>query len=73
MQPLDIQVGDTVRLRKVHPCGGDTWRVTRVGSDIGLHCLSCGRGILLPRAVFRRRLRAVLPREKDAGTVRSVR
>jgi len=63
MELLEVHVGDTVRLRKVHPCGGDTWRVTRVGSDIRLCCLTCGRVILMSRALFRRRLRVVLPRE----------
>jgi hypothetical protein len=59
----DIRIGDTVRLRKAHPCGGDTWQVTRIGTDIGLRCLTCGRLVLLRRVVFRRRLQAVLGRE----------
>jgi hypothetical protein len=62
MEATEVQVGDTVRLRKAHPCGGDTWQVTRIGTDIGLRCLTCGRVVLLPRLLFRRRLRAVLPR-----------
>ena len=39
-----------VRLRKPHPCGGYDWQVTRLGADIGLRCLSCGRRVLLERA-----------------------
>ena len=65
MEALDVQVGDTVRLRKAHPCGGDTWQVTRIGTDIGLRCLTCGRTILLRRMLFRRRLRMVFPRVDD--------
>jgi len=67
MESTEVQVGDTVRLRKAHPCGGDTWQVTRLGTDVGLRCLTCGRMILLRRMVFRRRLRAVLsqPVEKE--------
>lgn len=60
METPEIQVGDVVRLRKAHPCGGDTWQVTRVGADVGLRCLTCGRMVLLRRMIFRRRLRAVL-------------
>lgn len=59
----EVQIGDIVRLRKAHPCGGDRWQVTRIGSDIGLRCLTCGRVVLLARPLFRRRLRAVLPAE----------
>jgi len=62
MEPSEVQVGDTVRLRKAHPCGGDTWQVTRIGTDVGLRCLTCGRTILLRRMLFRRRLRTVFPR-----------
>jgi len=61
----EIQVGDTVQLRKPHPCGGNTWQVTRIGSDVGLRCLTCGRRILLRRMIFRRRLRAVLGKQPD--------
>ena len=64
METVEVQVGDSVRLRKAHPCGGDTWQVTRIGTDIGLRCLTCGRLVLLPRTVFRRRLRVVLPRRE---------
>lgn len=71
MELLDLQVGDLVRLRKPHPCGGDTWRVTRIGTDIGLRCLTCGRRILLRRPRFRRRLKEMLPREASSDPGRS--
>lgn len=47
--PFDFQLGDMVRLRKKHPCGGDIWQVVRVGADIGLVCQACGRRVLLER------------------------
>ena len=55
----DIRIGDTVQLRKAHPCGGDLWRVVRVGADVGLRCLTCDRKVMLPRRTFERRLRSV--------------
>ncbi len=67
----EVQVGDLVRLRKPHPCGSDSWQVTRVGTDVGLRCLTCGRTVLLRRALFQRRLKAILPREPAAGPGRS--
>ena len=50
-----LRAGDTVRLRKVHPCGGREWSVTRTGADIGLECRTCGRRVLLPLEEFERR------------------
>ena len=61
----EIQVNDIVRLRKPHPCGGLDWKIYRLGADIGLECLSCGRRVLLPRRTLARRLKKVLPKEED--------
>lgn len=54
---LEINLGDVVRLKKVHPCGGYEWRVVRLGADIGIKCLKCGRRVLLERSVFERRVK----------------
>ena len=47
--PLELWLGDVVLLRKAHPCGSSSWRVVRLGADIGLTCLGCGRRVLLER------------------------
>lgn len=47
--PLELWLGDVVRLRKAHPCGATSWRVVRLGADIGLTCQGCGRRVLLER------------------------
>jgi len=54
---MEIRVGDVVRLKKKHPCGGDQWQVFRVGADIGIKCQKCRRHVLLGRGVFERRVR----------------
>jgi len=53
---LELRLGDVVRLRKVHPCGGRTWLVDRLGADIGLRCLGCSRHVLLDRRSLERRI-----------------
>lgn len=58
---LELRMGDVVRLKKAHPCGGFLWTVTRLGADIGLVCQGCGRYVLMPRAQLARRARAVTP------------
>jgi len=59
---LDLQLGDVVRLKKKHPCGGDEWLVVRLGADIGIQCLKCQRRVLLDRSTLERRVKAVAPR-----------
>ena len=56
-----LNLGDVVRLKKPHPCGGYQWEIVRVGADIGIRCLSCTRRVLLSRSELERRLKAVQP------------
>ncbi|MCS7060894.1 MAG: DUF951 domain-containing protein [Anaerolineae bacterium] len=66
-EPTPLELDDVVKLRKPHPCGGYEWRVIRVGADIGLRCLTCGRKALLSRRELQRRLV-----ERRAGRLSSV-
>ena len=59
---LEIKLGDRVRLKKKHPCGGDEWEVVRLGADIGIKCLKCQRRLLLERRAFERRLKTFVSR-----------
>jgi len=63
---LELYLGDVVRLRRRHPCGGDEWLVDRLGADIGLRCLTCERHVLLERPVLERRLAAFVRRGDPA-------
>ena len=64
--PVEIAMDDIVRMRKPHPCGGYEWRVVRLGADIGIKCLTCGRRVLMPRGEFERRLKAIV--QKAVGS-----
>ena len=55
--PMNLHVGDVVQLKKPHPCGGFEWQITRVGADIGLRCLTCGRRVLVPRSKVEKRIK----------------
>ncbi|MCX6003312.1 MAG: DUF951 domain-containing protein [Chloroflexi bacterium] len=63
---MEINLGDVVRLKKQHACGGDQWQVVRIGADIGIVCLNCQRHVLLGRAVFERRLKEFISRGKTS-------
>jgi len=47
---MDIRVGDTMELKKPHPCGSKQWLVLRVGMDFKLRCTGCGHELMIPRA-----------------------
>ncbi len=59
---VEFRLGDVVRLRKPHPCGGYDWRVVRLGADLGLKCQKCGHRVLLPRSTVERRLKEFVAR-----------
>ncbi|MGD8815326.1 MAG: DUF951 domain-containing protein [Anaerolineales bacterium] len=64
----DLQMDDILRLRKPHPCGSTDWIVVRLGADIGLKCIGCGRRILMPRREVARRLKKVVKRAGEERT-----
>jgi hypothetical protein len=64
--PIDFQVGDIVRLRKPHPCGGYEWQVVRLGADIGLKCQTCQHRVMLTRRELEKRLKTFVQRSDDA-------
>lgn len=65
--PLRLSLGDQVRLRKRHPCGGDTWEVVRTGMDIRIKCLTCGRSVLLPRSQFEKQVKEFVRTASQLG------
>ena len=58
---LDFKIGDIIKLKKVHPCGGYEWEVVRLGADIGIRCRKCRRYVLLSRSVLERRIQGIVP------------
>lgn len=57
----ELKLDDVVRLRRVHPCGATDWKVVRLGADIGLVCLGCGRRVLLERRKLVKRMKVLNP------------
>ncbi len=59
-----FSLGDRVILKKPHACGENLWQIVRVGADVKLKCMACGRVIMLDRAEFLKRARKLVPSEK---------
>jgi len=56
----EFSLGDTVTMKKPHPCGTNEWEIIRMGMDIRIKCVRCGRSVLLPRREFERALKKVI-------------
>ena len=46
---MDFNVGETVKMKKRHPCGSDSWEILRVGADFRLKCVGCGHQVMIAR------------------------
>lgn len=57
---MDINVGDTLELKKAHPCGSRQWQVLRVGMDFKLRCLGCGHEMMVPRSKAEKAVKKVI-------------
>ena len=49
---ISINVGDIAVMKKKHPCSSYSFRILRVGSDVRIVCVGCGRDLTLPREKF---------------------
>jgi hypothetical protein len=59
-----MHVGDIAIMRKPHACGSYEWEIVRIGADVGIKCLKCGRRVLLDREYFGKRVKKVMPKEE---------
>ena len=55
----EYKLGSVVVMKKQHPCGTNSWEITRVGADIRIKCLNCGRSIMLPRIEFNKKIKTI--------------
>lgn len=60
------KLNDQVIMKKPHACGANLWVITRMGVDIKLKCITCGREIMLDRLVFEKKLKKILGDQNEA-------
>ena len=56
----NIKLNSKVIMKKGHPCGSNLGEVMRLGADIKLKCINCGRVILISRVEFNKKLKKVV-------------
>ncbi len=64
---MDIKLGDTLVMKKAHPCGENRWLVLRTGADFRLRCLGCGHEVMTPRFKSQKNIRQII-RQDDLST-----
>ncbi|MBQ7137249.1 MAG: DUF951 domain-containing protein [Bacilli bacterium] len=60
MDNKSYTVGTVVEMKKGHPCGENKWEVIRIGADIKIKCVKCGRIVMIPRVEFNKKLKKII-------------
>ena len=63
---MQIHVGDTLLMKKQHPCGENRFLVLRAGMDLKLRCVKCGRELESPRSNIERHVKKILPAGEES-------
>ena len=67
MKIVKLEVGDIVELKKPHPCSSSKFKILRVGSDVRLVCLGCGRDMTLERIKVEKSVKKITPQSEIGG------
>lgn len=58
---LRMSVGDTLELKKPHPCGNRRFTVLRVGGEMRIRCLGCGHDMVIDRIKLEKAVKHLTP------------
>ena len=56
-----LNVGDVLELKKLHPCGSNQFRILRVGADVRVVCVGCGRDMTINRIKLENAIKKIIP------------
>ena len=62
MNIIKFSPGDTLVMKKKHPCSSGTFTVLRAGSDVRIACDGCKRELTLEREAVEKMIKSVIPR-----------
>ena len=66
MEIKKFDVGDVLEMKKKHPCGDHRMKVLRVGSDIRILCMGCGRDVTVAREKLEKNIRKIIPSDEKS-------
>lgn len=61
---MDVRVGDTLIMKKKHPCGENKFLVLRSGMDFRIRCLGCGHEVMVPRVKCEKNIKMIQHQEE---------
>ena len=60
MKIVRFFAGDTLVMKKPHPCGENRFKVARAGSDVRIICIKCERDVTVERLKLEKNIKQVI-------------
>ena len=60
MENKEFLLGNIVEMKKGHPCGANEWEIVRLGADVKIKCVNCGRLVMISRIDFNKKVKKIL-------------
>lgn len=60
MENKEFILGNVVEMKKGHPCGANEWEIIRLGADVKIKCVNCGRVVMISRIDFNKKVKKIL-------------
>lgn len=60
MENKVFALGNIVEMKKGHPCGANEWEIIRLGADVKIKCVNCGRVVMISRIDFNKKVKKIL-------------
>ena len=62
---IPFKTDDTIELKKPHPCGSKEFRILRIGSEIRIVCLGCGRDMNIDRIKLEKATKRIISQTEE--------
>ena len=62
---MDVKLGDTLVMKKKHPCGSQEFLVLRIGMDFRIRCAGCGHEVMVPRVKLEKNIKKIISKTEE--------
>ena len=62
---MDVRLGDRLQMKKMHPCGSDSFTVLRIGMDFRIKCDGCGHEVMVPRSKAEKNIKKIIHKSEE--------
>lgn len=63
MEIPKLYINDILTLKKSHPCGGSSFKILRLGSDVKILCLKCNHDMSIDRVKLEKSIKKIIHEE----------